>query len=199
MPVALLPPLTSGGGRMDGCVPLTEGPRYVRTSGMSRWHRPRSGYTFPNGRTAFSLWCGQGASRGAEGEGLLAVETPAAAEKVCATCEGRALGAGQEEAPPGLPPLRFDPRWLTPPATCPGSGDDGLYVPVQEGNWRVGRCLACGLIVALRAHGGPYNGGYGPTRHAIGPDLVEPCPWHAWNRLVRVDDRAACACGWRQP
>lgn len=186
-PVALLPPRTSGAGTWRGEVPLTSGPRYARSRLMSRWHRVRHAVRYPDETIHYAFWCGPG------GRDLLTVDQGPDGEPVCGTCEGRALGAGQDETPAGLPLLRFDPRWMTPPARCPGSGNDRLFVDLSPS---VGRCVACQELVALRAHGGPYRGGYGPTSHQPGPGLIDPCPWHAWNYVVRRGDEAVCGCGW---
>jgi hypothetical protein len=186
-PVHLLPPRTAGAGVWGGEVPLTSGPRYARTRGMSRWHRVRSAVRYPDETVHYAFWCGPG------GRDLLTADQQPTAEPVCGTCAGRALGAGQDDTPVGMPLLRFDPRWMTAPARCPGSNNDALYTELAPA---VGRCLACGQLVPLRAHGGPYRGGYGPTSHQPGSDLIEACPWHAWNWLVRCGDGAGCGCGW---
>jgi hypothetical protein len=115
---------------------------------------------------------------------------------VCGTCEGRALGAGQDELPAGMPALRFDPRWIDPPTRCPGSQSPMF----QELAPRVGRCLVCGQLQPLRGYGGsPWYGcaGYGPAKHPPGPDLVDPCPWHAWRALTLAEDGSVrCGCNW---
>jgi hypothetical protein len=202
MPVALLPPITSSGpsswGPPDKKTPIASAERYARCRGMTRWHRIRSGYQRESGSRTFNLWCNGFVTDGSNKSGppLLADEVPAG-DDVCAVCVGKALGAGQDETPAGMPKLRFDPRWLTPPSVCPGSGDSGLWVNVPNASWRVVLCLACGQLCAGRACGrSPYSSGWGPIRHAPGEQLVEPCPFHAWNHLVRRGDTAGCACGW---
>jgi hypothetical protein len=204
MPVALLPPLTSSGPQMWGTppklTPLVEAERYARCRGMSRWHRIRSGYRWDGGGTTWNLWCGTHVTDRVSKSGppLLVDEIPAG-DEVCAVCVGKALGAGQDETPTGLPKLRFDPRWLTPPAVCPGSGDSGMWVAVPNSR-NVVACLVCGVLVSGRASGGPYNPRWGAVRHAPGEGLVEPCPFHAWNHLRRGDgDQVGCGCGWVTP
>jgi hypothetical protein len=193
--VALLPPLTISRGTWDGVsLPLYEAPRYVRGPGMSRWHRPRSGVWRPRG-AALSFWCGYGYVRG---DSLLTAESIPEPEPACGTCEGRALGAGQDDTPAGMPRLAFEPRWLTPPPTCPGSGrrgaDRGLIEDLRR---NVGRCLVCGALVGIRAMGGPYNPSAGAVSHRPDGGLYEPCPWHAWNMpALRAPGVVGCACGW---
>lgn len=196
MPVQLLPPVSSSMGRPDA-VPLTEANRYVRTRGMSRWHRVRSGRRYADGRVTYGFWCGPFAHGGRKqgGPPLLTDEVPVG-EQVCGTCEGRALGAGQDVTPDGMPDLRFDPRWLRPPAVCPGSSKQDLLVALDD-RLRVGRCLVCGVFDSIRALGrGIGSYGYGLVKHSPGPDLVQPCPWHAWQYLTRRGDVAGCSCGW---
>lgn len=193
MPVALLPPVTSSGGDWDGVTrPLYEAPRYMRTRGMGRWHRPRYGVQRRD-RTALHMWCGYSWIRLGE---ALATDAVPEAEPVCGTCEGRALGAGQDDTPAGMPRLAFEPRWLTPPVECPGSGPRAdVY---EELGRNVGRCLACGELVSLRAANWPGYG-YGPVRHQPGPALLSGCPFHAWNRIGRrADASVGCRCGWTE-
>lgn len=198
MPVALLPPLTSSGpsSRRPGMTPLVEAERYARTRAMSRWHRVRSGVESENGDRTLNLWCGTIIWTRSEKNGPpLLTDDIHPDDPVCAVCAGKALGAGQDELPAGMPRLRFDPRWLTPPSVCPGSGDSGLWVEVPNSR-NVVRCLACGDLVSGRASGGAYNPRWGAVRHAPGVSLVEPCAFHAWNHLVRNGERVLCACGW---
>lgn len=199
MPVALLPPITSSAPWQipEKRTPLTEAPRYARTRGQSRWHRIRSGMQWEGGSRSYNLWCGTSVSdRNVKAGPPLLVDDLPAGDEVCGTCAGRALGAGQDETPPGLPPLRFDPRWINPPSVCPGSGDSGLWVSVPD-SWNVVRCLVCGLLVSGRASGGAYNPRWGAVKHAPGGGLVQPCPFHAWNYLRRRDgEQVGCGCGW---
>jgi hypothetical protein len=199
MTVALLPPL-SGGLSNDGLTPLTTGPRYARTVDMSRWHRPRNGIRWPNDHIHYGFWCGAGGVHVRPGQYtvLLADRVPAD-DPVCGTCEGRALGAGQDDIPDGVPQLRFDPRYMEPPAKCPGSRDRELWTPIEDGHHSVGRCLACQAITAIRVVGRGYNAwGAGPINHPPGPGLYAPCPWHAWQRPTKSRDgtAAVCGCGW---
>jgi hypothetical protein len=196
--VELLPPMTRGCGRIDG-VALERGPRYVRTRDMGRWHRVRSGVRYERwGHTSWSLWCGQHASQGGKRGDCLAAGAPLDGAPVCGTCEGRALGAGQEVTPDGMPELVFSPRRLDPPPRCPGSRDERLWVPIP-GGLDVGRCLACGLIAAVRASGGPYNPRVGLVVHVPGPGLIPGCPFHGWANVGRHESPdgpvAVCACG----
>lgn len=193
MPVALLPPVSSSGGPWHGQKPLYSAPRYVRGRGNSRWHRPRSAAVWPDGRTIYAFWCGPSGTDGGKYGTIQLVDELPAAEPVCGTCVGRALGSGQEEIPAGLPNLRFDPRWLIEPRLCPGSRSRTLWTPVD----RVGRCLACGDLVPVRVVGRGYSAwGAGPVNHPPGKGMVDPCPFHAWQRLVERVGRAVCSCGW---
>lgn len=203
MPVALLPPTTSSGGSWSGQRPLAEAPRYVRGRGNSRWHRVRSAVVYPprhgaaEERTSYAYWCGQHVSNGGnggKGGPLWLVDDVPPSEPVCGTCVGRALGAGQDETPAGLPPLLFSPRWRTPPSVCPGSRSRTLWIEVSR---NCGQCLVCGDITPIRVIGSGYNAwGAGPTNHAPGDALVEPCPFHAWSQLVERGGAAVCGCGW---
>lgn len=183
MPVDLLPPVSSSPFSIPGRRPATTAPRYVRTAGMSRWHRVRSGVHYET-RTAWHLWCGQQTTTA---DAVGRDEPPVDGLPVCGSCEGRALGAGQDDNP-GPVDLVFEPRWLTPPSLCPGARY-GLFEDLRN---RVGRCLACGEMYPLRAAGGPYNPRTAITRHKPGPGLVAPCPFHAWNHMALVDGQAGC-------
>lgn len=199
MPVALLPPTMNSGifGTPDADIHTT-GMRYVRGGGMSRWHRVRSSYTYrTEERTVYHLWCGQHASHDpGRNQLLLTVDEIGDGLPACGPCVGKALGAGQDEVPAGLPTMRFDPRWLTPPSQCPG-GQSDMHVELSQS---VARCLVCGELTPLRGYGGsPYYAcaGVGPTKHTPGPDLVEPCPWHAWRHLRLIGpEKVGCGCGW---
>ncbi|MFB7832047.1 hypothetical protein [Streptomyces sp. NPDC056056] len=194
MTVLLLPPVT--GSTVDlGVEPLAVGPRFVRTRAMSRWHRPRTGVQFPEDRVSYIVWCGQIVGSHRPG-GLLTAEEPPAGHVVCATCEGRAIGAGQEQQTPGGRPLVFSPQGLTPPRHCPGSRT-ALYRLLSGGT--TGACLACGDTHPLRAMGGPYDSRYAIVQHGPGAGLVAPCPFHRW-RQPRLDgDGVRCNCGRPMP
>jgi hypothetical protein len=200
MPVALLPPTTSSGGAWHGQVPLTEAPRYVRGRGNSRWHRVRSATVYPprdvgGGWTAYTYWCGQHVTDGGKSGPLWLVDDVPEHEPVCGTCVGRALGAGQDAVPAGLPPLLFSPRWQAPPIVCPGSRSRTLWTELP--GHRCGQCMACGDITPIRVIGHGYNAwGAGPVNHPPGDGLVEPCPFHAWSTLHEHAGRAVCSCGW---
>lgn len=202
MTVALLPPLTSGLGRWDGVsAPLLEAPRYVRTQGMSRWHRSRSG-TRRGGTVSVGIWCGAGfvylAATEPTRHGGIGVDEVPDGEPACGPCVGKALGAGQDGIPTGsgLPKLRYDPRWIIPPGLCTGSRKRELWEPLNARE-TVGRCLVCAELVTIRAVGRGYDAyGAGPVNHEPGPGLYEPCPFHAWNNPTKTPAGVACACGW---
>ncbi len=190
MPVGLIPPTTYSGAIWDGTsTPLTEAPRYMRGRLHSRWHRPRSGTVYAT-FTSVHFWCGQGARL----EGLIGTDEVPVDDQACGTCEGRALGAGRDPLPDGMPDLLFTPYGTKPPAFCPGSAP-GLFAAAGP---RVGRCLACGVLEPVRAKGSPYNPSVGLVRHRPGADLISACPWHGWRRITkRKDGTAGCACGYR--
>lgn len=192
MTVALLPPTTSSLGRIDG-EPLTEGPRFIRTQGMSRWHRPRNGvrYTAAD-RTVYTAWCGYGIGGSERAGRFLSLEALPDGDQVCATCDGRAVGAGQETVGPAGRKLAFGPREHTRPRWCPGSRT-ALYQELPGGT--AGRCLACQDTHPLRAMGGPYNPRYAIVQHPPGQGLVAPCPFHRWRYPTAQDGGLACSCG----
>lgn len=186
MTVALFPPVTMSYGVIDA-EPLAEGPRFVRTRAMSRWHRVRSGIRYATGRLVYNLWC-NGHVQG----GFLSCDTPPTDERVCGLCDGKAVGAGQETEGPAGRTLVFQPRHIHPPKNCPASRSS-MFEELPGG--RVGRCLACGDMQPLRAMGGPYNPRYAIVQHPTGSALVEPCPFHRWRQLTAQDGRVLCACG----
>lgn len=192
MTVALLPPLTHSLGRIDA-EPLTEGPTFIRTRGMSRWHRPRNGARYTNDRTVYTAWCGYGIGGSERAGAFLGTDTLPTGEPVCATCDGRAVGAGQEANGPANRQLLFTPRTLQPPKNCPGSRSSSLYEPLPGGT--TGRCLVCADIHPLRAMGGPYASRYAIVQHPPGAALVTPCPFHAWRYPTARDGRLTCTCG----
>ncbi len=189
MTVALLPPVTGTPGRfLVGAEALLEGPRFVRTRAMTRWHRPRTGVRYGNGRVVYSFWC-----TGHVSGGFLSCDTPPAGDLVCGMCDGKAVGAGQEADGPAGRELVFSPRWIDPPTTCPASRSSSLYEELPGG--RAGRCLACQDVQPLRAMGGPYNPRYAIVQHPTGQALVGPCPFHRWRQLTVRNGRVVCACG----
>lgn len=193
MTVALLPPVTSAPAEYhDNAEALSEGPRFIRTRRMNRWHRPRNGVRYPEGRTVYGAWCGYGIGGSDKAGACLGVEEPPEGEPVCATCEGRAAAAGHDVSPTGRN-LIFEPRHIDPPKNCPGSRSSSLYAELPGG--RAGRCLVCQDVQPLRAMGGPYNPRYAIVQHPIGSALVAPCPFHRWQSLVNRDGRAVCGCG----
>lgn len=193
MPVDLLPPTTGSAVSLD-IQALTTGPRFLRTRGMSRWHRPRSGSRHGD-RDCYTAWCGYSIGSSDRAPALTAEEIPAG-ELVCATCEGRAIGAGQEEQQPGGRRLVFGPRELRPPKHCPGSRR-ALIAPLPGGT--TARCLVCGDTQPVRAMGGPYNPRIALIQHPPGPGLVGPCPFHRWRQPTLTDGAVACTCGRPMP
>lgn len=192
MTILLLPPATYSAVSLD-VEALTDGPRFVRTRGMSRWHRPRSGVRFTaRDRIVYGCWCGYDVGGSERAGAFLAADEPPAGEPVCGTCEGRAAGAGQDDSPTGRR-LLFSPRHIEPPKNCPASRSPRLYEELPGG--RVGRCLACGDLQPLRAMGGPYNPRYAIVQHATGQALVSPCPFHRWRQLTARDGLVLCTCG----
>jgi hypothetical protein len=189
--VVLEPPLTRSGAcsRWEQ-VPLPTGPRYLRSGGMSRWHRPRSGVhmppneLWPKGRTVFHVWCGQLVTGAYLSADLVDDGLP-----VCGTCEGRACGAGQDDWA-GEGALLFSPRRLVPPKFCPASRRE-MFEQVSRS---VGRCLVCGSLEPVRGMGGAYNPKFAITQHEPGPGLVPGCPFHAWTALTIHHGQAMCAC-----
>lgn len=80
-------------------MPIVKSLPYWRSSQGSYVHRVRSGTIYFHDRkpshTALGLWCGMHGFIGRKG-GLMAEPPPTAT--ICATCEGRAIGAGQTES-----------------------------------------------------------------------------------------------------
>ncbi|WP_033818902.1 hypothetical protein [Kitasatospora sp. MBT63] len=190
MTVALFPHTSSFGMYGAEDEPLATGPRFVRTERMSRWHRVRSGVRYGTGRTVYSLWCGSSVFD----DRFLSRESLPAGDVVCATCDGRAVGSGQEPVGPAGRTLAFTPLGLTPPVHCPGSRSDRLTRAIPPGT--VGRCLACGDLHPVRAMGGPYNGRAAIVQHPPGGRLVKPCPFHRWRYLdAQPDGSIRCSCG----
>lgn len=190
--VRLEPPYTRSGGRCDDAIPLTRGPRLVRTQGMGRWHRTRSGvHLLRHDRSALHLWCGQGLSL----TDAITSATLPAGEPLCGTCEGRAIGAGHPAT--GTPlneALLFEPRsQAPPPARCPSHRL--MEHQVAELPRGVFACPVCREATRLRAAGGPYNSHLVIEGHAPGPGLFTPCPFHRWDWPALRDGVAVCGCG----
>lgn len=186
MTVVLEPPLGHYAAWGHVLTPLVTGPRYVRSASGTYWHRPRSGVD-REGRIVYAAWCGPSVY---VRDGFASAEDLPKQATRCATCEGRAAGAGQDEWT-GDGTVMFSPRRLTPPKRCPGSRTKWC----EELSWNVGRCLVCGVVTPMRASGGAYNPRWGMTNHPPGPDLVAGCPFHAWRELELKDGRASCGCG----
>jgi hypothetical protein len=185
--VILLPPVTSCPGPIDA-EPLTEGPRFVRTRAMSRWHRVRSGIRYTTGRLVYHLWC----TGHVQGDTFLSCDTPPNSEPVCGMCDGKAVGAGQEVDGPAGRQLVFSPRHIDPPKNCPGSRT-GMFEELPNGS--AARCLACGDLHSCRAMGGPYNPRWAIIQHPPGVGLVPPCPFHRWRQLTARNGEVLCSCG----
>lgn len=193
MPVTLLPPRTSSYG-IGGPRPLvlTRGPRYFRGARSGYWHRTRSGVILPttswrpHPRTSLRFFCGQASDLT---DGIARDDNPDDGAPLCGTCIGRAIGAGLDDPITGRE-LKFTPRWLTPPAVCPGSMDEHLVTP-DPGN-RTGTCLVCGEHDRCRSAGSPYSPRWGIQKHPPGPGLIPACPFHGWAYVALVDGRVGC-------
>ncbi|MGW5477637.1 hypothetical protein [Streptomyces sp. NPDC004008] len=193
MTVALLPPVTSAPGEfLLGAEALLEGPRFVRTRAMTRWHRPRSGVRYGDDRLVYQLWC----VSSVHGDNFLSCDELPDGDVVCGICDGKAVGAGQDTGPDGRQ-LVFSPRDIHPPKNCPGSRSSELFVELPGG--RAGRCLACEDVHPIRAMGGPYDPRAAITQHPPGPGLVKPCPFHRWRTLTARDGQVLCSCGRETP
>jgi hypothetical protein len=190
MTVTLFMPVSTSMGSGRDQEVLLEGPRFVRTRAMSRWHRVRAGVRhIAQDRISYHLWCGGGFVTG----DFLARDEPLPGELVCGPCDGRAVGSGQEPNGPADRELTFTPRYSQPPRNCPGSRK-GLFTEFPGG--RVGSCLVCGDLQPLRSMGGPYNGRFGIVQHGPGQHLVTGCPFHAWQYLGQYDGQVVCSpCG----
>lgn len=210
--VTLEPPLTRSAPHWNSDfreTVLRTGPALVRTRGMGRWHRTRSGVhlTRPWGPvTSYHVWCGQHVSdstkprRGAVASMVSLDTLPDDGVPLCGTCEGRAIGAGhpgiavQVTAPAGL---LFEPDRLTPPKLCPSVGTRSYATPLWQSldsNHRLAKCLACGNTEPLRGRSDGAGSWAVIARHEPGPDLTPGCPRHAWRHLVPYGGHAICAC-----
>lgn len=190
--VAYLPPVSRSSARKGESLlreQVTEGPPYGRGELDTRWHLIRSAYDVlyewaDDISRVTMYWCGQQRSRR-----LMTTETIPPGEPTCGTCYGRREGWRRNHG------LLFTPHHQTPPKVCPGSGHLSLAVNIEGSTYR---CLACGSMVRGWAFESGYRARYGLRRHAPGPDLVQPCPFHAWRDLVLardgVMDVAACLC-----
>lgn len=61
--IDLLPEYSYGICR-TGEQPVRRGPNHVRSRNSDRWHRPRYGRSYPDGRVAYGYWCGSGTPAG---------------------------------------------------------------------------------------------------------------------------------------
>jgi hypothetical protein len=197
----LEPPYTRGTGLGPRYVPIERFAPLVRTGGMGRWHRPRSGLRYvadgrPSGRYSLHTWCGQIAH---SARGIITADQPDQ-DPLCGTCEGRAVGAGHSLI--GVVPmseLLFEPfSQYAPPPVCPGFRR-GL---VRTDTARAEQCVTCGELVPIRFYGRGYDAvRVFPQSHPPGPGLVPPCPFHGWDMLVLRPgaERASCSCHHGQP
>lgn len=190
MTVSYAPPLgRSSAFGAERCAEeaLSEGPAYVRTRRMGRWHRVRSSTlqlheSDPKTlRQSWTTWCGQGVPYGRD---PWLTDAPPTDEPRCGTCEGRYAGWVAEHG------WIFTPATLDPPKTCPGS----QTMLVQELAYNRGICAVCLKPVKLRGYGSWHNGRYGAQRHAPGLDLIPGCPFHAWRELTIHDGAVVCTC-----
>lgn len=179
--------------------PLQTGPTFIVKRHPQRhgrlWHRPRSGYLslaewHPDEvRTIWHLWCGQSAQH------VEVSDEPPLADPVCATCEGRAAGAGQIPGPAHYR-VQFTSHASRSPIWCPASGRTGLWAELPGGTKAssAARCLLCGSVERVRCMGGFYTGGPGLTKHHPATEPLR-CPIHAWRHLSSIDGQATCRCG----
>jgi hypothetical protein len=155
--------------------PLESAPDYVRTRNATRWHRARSGSVHPGDRISYSYWCGSG------GHDAIGADSVSDGDLLCATCEGR-WSAQQENR------LVFTPLKAMPPTKCPASRR-ALFPKASRNPFP---CLVCGASVKVT---GGWNRGPSVQVHVTGPDLIQPCPHHGWNRLtLDRQERVVCAC-----
>ncbi|PWK81674.1 hypothetical protein C8D88_11685 [Lentzea atacamensis] len=171
--IDLLPDYMYGIGALDS-QPLKRGPNYVRSRNSDRWHRPRSGTWYQEGRAAFSYWCGSGTSHGWGQDEIPDVDN------LCATCEGRWVGQQENR-------LIFTPRKALPPTTCPASRSN-LF---PKDAIRRFICLVCGDEAKVS---GGWNRGPYVSVHKTGANLIDPCPHHGWLRLCLHEGRVVCVC-----
>lgn len=170
---------------------LTAAPMFGRNRKMSRWHIPRTGTVYANGRIVYGVWCS--ASYLTVGKSLMVDEIPSDdTTPICGTCVGRAVGAGHSlpivsvEHEGGLV---FEPRYIRTPRVCPGS----KLTAWHHVNDRIGRCFVCGEYETISGGSRGY-GWIAPhlRMHAPADGLVKPCPFHAWDRITA---EGRCSCG----
>lgn len=166
MTVTYLPPADRSSTWQDRCVktPLAEGPPYSWTHPGQYAHRIRSASTYsaPWGTWVSAvMWCGQGRRLD---EGLTGDQPPEGFE-VCATCEARAVGAGQSSdviAVAEGATIMFRPHKQ---AFCPGDGWQDPPIPSALDS--VVQCTTCGQLATTYYSGGPYNGSVKLKRHRL--------------------------------
>lgn len=189
--------------------PVLLGPLLARSRTSSRWHRPRSGvmYTKQNNRISYQYWCGTtltGGARGGRPGGILGIDSmPDDGLPICGPCEGKAMGAGYAGVAAVIETgsLIFEPESQTRfrrPSTCPGYGLASMVRPTEIAGHKICICGACGLVVPIktkgRGRGYSYDAWDAPAPHPPGPDLIDPCVFHAWDQLVFTDQGAECRC-----
>ena len=158
--------------RLDG--------RYVVAGSGWYAHRARSAAMYGD-RLTVSTMCGQVLNR------PIVSDEPVGPE--CATCWGRSTALD-----PHGRPVAWAPRghhWL-PKRWCAGTANR-WYVPVDDTNYSLAVCLACGQTVPLRGGHG-WNGLPTTQRHHHAGSGV-CCRVHGRRRLVQDGDRIAC-CAW---
>lgn len=178
--------------RREHDVVLRKAPTYGRNAAMSRWHVPRTGTLRDGVMRSFTIWCSAAILRPDDlKRPALMVDEITDDVPVCGTCVGKATGAGH--AVPAIAVeheggLIYLPHQVRIPSTCPGSN----YITWHEVNVFVGRCLVCLDYMPIR-HSRGYETGYSRLRvHTPATTLVDPCPWHAWDRITA---EGICSCG----
>jgi hypothetical protein len=179
------------GGRGDD-IALKAAPMFGRTKSMQRWHIPRAGVLHDHTRVSYSVWCSATyLDPTSSKRPALLVDEITDDLPVCGTCVGRAQGAGHAVPVVAVTHeagIVFEPRHIRRPRTCPGAKTSEWH-PV---NFRVGRCKVCDEYMPIRARGGPYDSHTALAAHEPGPGLVNPCPFHAWDRITL---EGICSCG----
>lgn len=191
MTVTYAPPLTGAPAEYGMSLTheaITDGPAYARSRQSTRWHRIRSAYRRLEHdgeiHEVYRFWCNQ-TTFAPHRAPIFADQLPAG-EPGCGTCEGRAIGAD-----PTHPEWLYTPWTLTKPARCPGARS--RFADPLPGN-RTATCLACRLVIPIRACGSRYNPDWCIADHAPGPRLPAGCEFHAWDALTVIDGRAVCRC-----
>ena len=146
---------------------VLSGPTYAWTTPGNYVHRIRTAndYEAPWGawRSA-TMWCGQGRRIESGHTG----DSPPEGFKVCATCEARAVGAGQQSSVIAVAEgsdLIFMPRRTR---KCPASGGTSGWANPETptANPRIVQCLTCGQLVLVS-----YGNGYSTSERLQRHDL----------------------------